>query len=412
VMGRVGSWTTGVALLLAMLGSGCAGDYVAKTRGVRQAYQSYDYDRALAGLDPSKAPTIDQLLVLLDRGMLLHAAGRYEESIQVLAQADKLSANLDFTSISEQAVTALSNEREKTYRGEDFEKLMISVLQALNYAQLGRDEDALVEVRRVNERIRKMVSEEKKPYEQLAIARYLGGVLYEDEGNEDDAFIDYYEAYKLTPSSSFLAEPVLRLAKQTGRDQIYEQVKAKFPELSAEPVGKGQSQIVIIVEAGLAPQKESTNKNYDGSSGPQLIAIPMFKDRWAGGAAKVRVDGLEQQASTVTSLSQVAKVHLEDRVGKLVAKQFAAMAVKAGLAAGVGALAKDQRLGVLAFILLNAANVPDLRSWLSLPAEFQVSRFRVTPGLHDVVIQAGGQTTQHPVDVKPGRITVLSVRRY
>jgi len=407
-----GSARWGLGALTVLLLSGCAGDYVAKTRAVRQAYQAYDYDRALQGLEPAKAPQIDQLLVLLDRGMVLHAAGRYEESIKVLAQADKLSQNLDFTSVSEEAFTALSSERQKVYRGEDFEKLMISVLQALNYAQLGQDEGALVEVRRVNERIRKMISDEKKPYEQLAIARYLGGVMYENEGAEDDAFIDYYEAYKLSPLSRILAEPVLRLAKKTDRDQVYEQVKAKFPDLTVEATGSQDSQIVVVVELGLAPQKESTNKNYDGSAGPQLLAIPVFRDRWVGGTANVKVDGQTQSSQTVTSLARVAKVHLDDRVGRMVAKQLAGMAVKAGIAAGLGALAKDQRVGVLAFVLLNAANVPDLRSWLSLPAEFQVARFKVSPGSHQVTVDAGGKSTQHSVEVKAGRIAVVTVRRY
>jgi uncharacterized protein len=399
--------------LLAAWWTGCAGDYVAKTRGVRQSYQSYDYGRALSELEAKKPERLDELLVLMDRGMLLHAAGRFEESLKVLAQADKLSQNLDFTSVSEQAVSLLSNEREKAYRGEDFEKLMITVLLALNYAELGRDDDALVEIRRVNERIRKMVVEEKKPYEQLAIARYLGGVMYEDQGEEDSAFIDYYDAYKLNKQlSGSAAEAVLRLAKQTGRDDAYRELKARYPDLDETLVGKTEGQLVVIVEAGLSPEKESQNKSYDGGARPELVPIPVYKDRWWPWTASVRVDKQERKASTVTSLSQVAKVHLSDRVGKMVAKQLAGMAVKAGLAAGVGALAKDERIGMLAFVLLNANNVPDLRSWLSLPAEFQVARFRLAPGKHSVSVQAGRSATVHEVEVKPGRIALLVLRRY
>ena len=64
-----------------------------------------NYPRALEMLDRrgrAGAPN-DQLLVLLDEGMVLHAAGRFEESIQVLAEADKLSRQLDFISVSEEA---------------------------------------------------------------------------------------------------------------------------------------------------------------------------------------------------------------------------------------------------------------------------------------------------------------------
>ncbi len=216
---------------LAVLLSGCAGDYVARTKGYRQEYQSYRYPPAVQGFsgEVASGPQIDSLLAMMDEGMLLHASGQLEQSIQVLAQADKLSEQLDFTSVSEEAKVLLSSERERTYRGEDFEKLMISTLQALNYAQLGKDEDALVEVRRVNERMQRWINEDKKPYQQLAISRYLTGVLWEDQGHADDAFIDYMEANKLAGNLGSLAEPLVRLAKVTGRTEALAQLRQQYP---------------------------------------------------------------------------------------------------------------------------------------------------------------------------------------
>lgn len=234
-------WGLLFMLACCVLGTGCASDYVARTASARSAYQASDYPRALAELDgeQKEAPERDQLLLLLDKGMVLHAAGQWEESTKVLAQADDLSSQLDITSVSEEAGVLLSNERRRAYRGEDFEKLMISVLQALNYAELGRDEDALVEVRRVNERLEKMIIEEKKPYEQLAIARYLGGVLYEDQHEWDSAFIDYMKAYELEPRLEGLVEPLLRLAKKTGRDDAYESLSQKFPDVAHDALSPG-----------------------------------------------------------------------------------------------------------------------------------------------------------------------------
>jgi hypothetical protein len=402
-----------LTLALAASAAGCAGDYVARTGGVRRAYEAGDYARALQALDKeAKGPQIDKLLILLDKGMVLHAAGRLEESIKVLAEADKLSQELDLVSVSEEAATLLTSERERAYRGEDFEKLMISVLQALNYAQLGRDEDALVEVRRVNERIRKMIAEEKKPYEQLAIARYLGGVLYEDEGNEDSAFIDYYAAYQLQPELGPLAEPLLRLAKSTDRDDAYKELKARFPGLSDAPMGPGEGQVVVIVEAGLSPEKEPESRRHGQEGQIEVITVPVYRDRGNTGLATVTLEGKTQRAVPVTSLERVAKVHLEDRIGRLLLRQVAAAGVKAGIAAGAGAATKSEAVGVLAFLLLSALNQPDLRSWLSLPAEFQLARFRVPAGNHRVAITAQNQTTQHEVAVKPKRVTLLVVRRY
>jgi hypothetical protein len=348
--------------------------------------------------------------VLLDRGMVLHAAGQWKESIQVLAEADRLSAELDAISVSEEAGVLLSNERQRAYRGEDFEKLMISVLQALNYAQLGQDEDALVEVRRVNERLEKMVVDEKKPYEQLAIARYIGGVLREDQRDWDSAYIDYAKAYELQPRLGALAEPLLRLAKKTGREELYAQLRERFPDVAHEPLGPDEGQVVVVVEAGLSPVKRSLQRDY--GDGGNLIEVPVYQDRGNAPQAQVRVGERVESAVTVTSLEQVAKVHLDDRIGRMLLKQLGGVAVKGGLAAGVGALTESKELGALTFLVLTAVNAPDLRSWLSLPAEFQIARFRLPAGKHTVEVSAGGQVRTREVEVKAGKIQTLVLRRY
>src|SRR5262249_16392667 len=59
--------------LCAGLGTGCAGDYIARTRGYRQAYESYHYPEADQGFahEVGSGPQIDRLLALMDEGMVL-----------------------------------------------------------------------------------------------------------------------------------------------------------------------------------------------------------------------------------------------------------------------------------------------------------------------------------------------------
>ncbi|MBM7114226.1 COG3014 family protein [Archangium primigenium] len=411
-MSRARPQAGGLLLVALVLLSGCAGDYVARTRSLRGAYESGDYGRALSELDAveKQGSGKDALLVLLDRGMVLHSAGRWKESIEVLARADRLASELDAVSVSEEAGALITNERQRAYRGEDFEKLMISVLQALNYAQLEQDEEALVEVRRVNERLRKMVVEEKKPYEQLAIARYLGGVLYEDQRDWDAAYIDYENALRLAPGLGELAEPLLRLARRTGRQDEYERLLARFPGLPHAPLGPDEGQVVIVVEAGRSPEKEPADRRLNSH---ELIQVPVYRDRSRPGLVRVGVEsGAPMRAVTVTSLADVAEVHLEDRLGRMLAKQVAGVGVKAGLAAGAGALARSEAVGALTFLVLNAANQPDLRSWLSLPAEFQVARLRLPAGVHTVRVEGPGWSASQRVEVKPGRVRLVVVRGY
>ena len=407
-------WPVALAAI-ALLLTGCAGDYIARTAGYRHAYESYQYPPAIQGFDNEvkSGPQIDQLLAMMDEGMVLHAAGQFEESIKVLAQADKLSERLDFVSVSEEAKVLVSSERERAYRGEDFEKLMISTLQALNYAQLAKDEDALVEVRRVNERMQRMINDEKKPYEQLAVARYLTAVLWEDQGHPDDAFIDYNFANKLAGDLGSLAEPLVRLAKETGRDDAYRQLQRQYPWVKPQPLGKDEGQILVVLEAGKAPVK--TNGSVSGGPKAEVIAIPVFRDRNWIRQSQVVLDGDANTAvrpTTITSIEQVAKVHLEYRIGGLLARQFAAAALRTGAAVGVGQATGSEALGILTFLALSYVNQPDLRSWMSLPAEFQLARFRTPAGMHRLTVVAGGGARELQVDVQPRRVTLVVLRSY
>ncbi|XXF76543.1 hypothetical protein P2318_26310 [Myxococcaceae bacterium GXIMD 01537] len=407
---RLSGW--GLLAFLALWLSGCATDYVARTQGARAAYEAEDYPRALSELDAEAklGSEKDRLLTLLDRGMVLHASGAWKESIGVLAEADRLSGELDAVSVSEEAGALATSERNRAYRGEDFEKLMISVLQALNYAQLGQDEDALVEVRRVNERMEKMISDEKKPYEQLAIARYIGGVLREDQKDWDSAYIDYAKALELQPRMGALAEPLLRLAKKTGRDDAYVRLAEQFPDVAHAPLGPDEGQVVVVVESGRSPVKRSGERNYGDAN--ELFQVPLYEPRGRAPVAKVRVGERTEVGVTVTSLDAVATLHLNDRIGRMLLKQFASLAVKGGLAAGVGALTKSKEVGALTFLVLNALNAPDLRSWLSLPAEFQLVRLRLPAGKHSLAISGGGRSVTREVEVKAGRVQTVVVRRY
>jgi uncharacterized protein len=399
--------------LCAVLGTGCAGDYIARTRGYRHAYEAYRYPEAEQGFasEVASGPQIDHLLALMDQGMVLHAAGKLEESIKVLAEADKLSQNLDFTSVSEEAKVLISSERERVYRGEDFEKLMISTLQALNYAQLGKDEDALVEVRRVNQRMQRMISEEKKPYEQLAVARYVAAVLWEDQGHADDAFIDYAAANQLVGNLGSLAEPLVRLAKETQRDTALAELRRQYPWAQPRPLGPDEGQLLVVLEVGKVPIKTTGTRNGGPSIG--IISVPEFHPRPWIRDARISIDGGQPVVPTpLTSLEAVAQIHLKNRLDGLILRQAGALAIRTGIAAGAGAATKSEAVGILTFLALSAANQPDLRSWMSLPAEFQLVRFRVPAGAHRMAVIAGGGLRELEIQVRPKRVTLVVLRSY
>ncbi|HZW90849.1 MAG TPA: hypothetical protein VFF12_17350, partial [Myxococcaceae bacterium] len=249
--------------------------------------------------------------------------------------------------------------------------------------------------------------------EQLAIARYLTGVLWEDQGHADDAFIDYYAANKLAGDLGSLAEPLVRLAKETGRDDAFRELRRQYPWVQPQPLAKDEGQILVVLEAGKAPVK--TNGSRSGGPKAEVIAVPVFRDRPWIRQSQVVLDGDASAAvrpTTITSIEQVAKIHLNYRIDGLVARQLGALALRTGAAVGVGQATGSEALGILTFLALSYANQPDLRSWMSLPAEFQLARFRVPAGVHRLTVVAGGGGREVQIEVQPRRVTLVVLRSY
>jgi len=392
-------------------GLGCANTYMTKTAGAREALVQHQPQKAVELLDKAfpKGPSgKDKVLFLLDRGTFLRVAKRFEESNQLLARAEKLSEALEAASISEEAAALLSNEGTKTYPTEDFEKLMFSVMQGLNYAEAGDEEGALVEMRRVNQKLRKMVAEDKKPYQQLAIARYVSGILYENAGNVDSAAIDYIQAANLQHLGQ-AAEPALRLAKETGREDEYAALLLRYPSLPHGPLSPSEGQLVVLVEMGLIVEKQSSQRNAQNS----VLVVPVYPQRKkAYPKASLEVGAQKVSATVVTSLDEVARIHLRERVDRLVAKSAAALLVKGGVAAAVGAATDSPALGLLTFLVLASTQEADTRSWGSLPAEFQVARVRLTSGKHVAKVQTPRRSSEHEVEIKPRRVSLLVLRLF
>ncbi len=173
------------------------------------------YDEVINELDAKKTEIYssrDEVLVLLDAGILCHYAGEYEKSNGFLSQAEQLIEKYRATSITQSISGFLTNDTAKDYSGEDYEDIYSNIFMALNYIALGEYDEAMVEVRRFDNKIRtlkadyeKIVSNsdaEKKEnngvsiekvnvqFADSALARYLSLLLYRNDGDYGNASVD------------------------------------------------------------------------------------------------------------------------------------------------------------------------------------------------------------------------------
>ena len=219
-----------------------------------------DYFRAAQIIEEAKEDAYrqkDRVLYYLDLGMLLHWAGEYERSNEMLSLAEEAIEELFTESISKGIASGLLNDNALDYSGEDYEDIYLNVFKALNYIALDNPESAQVEIRRVQiklnvleDKYRKMVEEynassdaegqleyrENRFYNDV-LARYLSLLLYRAEGAYDDARIDLES---------------IREAWRT-QQQIYHFPQPELPQTRSDR--NGLALVNILSFTGLSPVK-------------------------------------------------------------------------------------------------------------------------------------------------------------
>lgn len=347
-----------------------------------------------------------------DRGMMLHLAGQYAESNQSLAQAEDLIDQLYTKSVAAGAGSMLTNDNTLPYEGEDFEKVMINVIAALNYVYLGQWDEALVEARKVDHKLNLFNDkyEKKNVYKQDALAQYLSGVLFEAKGELNDAFISYRKAYEAygdykknygTPMPPTLPADLLRVTEALRLSEEHQDYLKQFPgaRWTTEKELKGQSELVFVSYTGRSPVKEdffieAPIPEKRGGTYVLRVALPRFVPR----SNKVKTaevhlipaagsgGAVSQRTFLTEDITVIARKNLEDRIARITAKAIARAVVKYQATREA-----EKKGGPVAGLLANVAAVvteqSDKRSWRTLPGQIQMARLAVPPGTYTVAVE-------------------------
>jgi hypothetical protein len=359
------------------------------------------------------------VLYNLDRGVMYHYAGKYKESNEAFEAAEKRMDELWTESISGNVAAFLSNDNTLPYQGEDFEQVVVNIYRALNYAQLGELDGALVEARKVNEKLQfinsKYEEKDRNEYREDAFARLLAGLFYELGGTREDlndAFIsnrlavgiydkDFQPLYG-TPAPAVLRANYLTTASFMGSEE-FNKALARFPEAPsiAESEKRKQAQLLFVHFAGRGPVKVEDSINAIMPDANLIrIAFPRYVRRsYLIAGAQVRVDGqVAERLQEGAPLGAIAVKNLANRKGRIAAKAIARATTKyvASRVAQESARRRSEELGLLAWLAGNVytavSEQADLRAWQTLPDRVLIGRALVEPGRHHVQVDftAGG----------------------
>ena len=387
-----------------------------------------------------------RLLYHFDHAMALHLKGDWSASNQDVAAAGELIDELYTKSLSGEALAFLSNDMALPYAGENFQRVGIHVLGLLNYALLGLKDEALVEAKKAEQRLKQTqdaVGGGKVAYSEDALARYLSALLYEEAGGQErwDAYLDYkhslraLEAYHRDygqPLPRRIGVDLQRLAKglgEAGEAKEWEQRFGPFEGATLKETASSRCEVVVLLFEGLAPAKVSEGVQLpivlkDGTRQFFTAAFPAYRRRDEEPAsAWVLVGEQREELEVFQDWAAIAVRDLKDRVGLLTLKAIARATAKFQAARAIQQEARKAGQGaeLLAFLGTNlyslASEQADTRSWRTLPARVQLARLDLPPGRHRVSLelrQGGAQEMADlgELDLKAGDKALLRYAAY
>ncbi len=468
-----GRLVPGLPAAVLLLAAGCA-TYVASNLQLRSQVATSDWAAALAHIEARKGGT-DRLLQLLQRGHVLHYAGRIDESNTAFQQAEDLAASLYTRSISQAAASLIVNDLAVDYRGKPHELAMVPFYRAFNYLSLGDREAAQVEARKATltlaGAVEATLAEIERPEDREAARRlqdsgflhWFAGLLFESEGSANDAFVAYRNAaraYLAGGELTGVAPPVAlgrdleRVGLAHGFRSEVEELRAVSPALfpptddvsGTEPGGE----VVLVLESGWVAARDQVmlnvpildidhhygsnddwawalvNRASPGwSSGYDVdieywltVAVPVMAPPTTGQVTGVRMvaEKVAATAEPADDLSRRAAATFAAERGQMLFRTF--LRALAKYAASEAVKNEDETAGAVVNLLGVLTERADTRCWLTLPDRLAVARLRLPPGRHELRLeyldQAGSvvSSESETIEVVDGGFTFLNRRSF
>jgi len=421
-----------------MLG-GCASNMTGYYSDLRKSINREDYQAAADFVKKSQDEYGDKniLLYYLDYGTVLHLAGDYDQSTQNFESAKAKFDEYYTKSISAGAASMIFNDTALPYYGQDYERVYISLFEALNYILSGDDNEAAVEARQVDSLFKTFAAQNNNQnfYKDDGFIRYFMGLVYENAGYLNDAQVSYYGALKAYETGIVNIAPPQDLIDDAYTSALAlhfssraNEIKASYPQAARRVMPAGYGEVIIINYNGYIPRKvqtvmqfalfdiwpyvsqttvddESERRDFQTARSVSIaafasdyvkVAFPAYQ-RIPNQIKYFTVDagGDTKQSYVAQDLAELAQKVLDDEKGKIYAKTLARAAVKYVVGKVASKAVSDATgqggLGFLTQVAFNVANslseTADERGWNTLPENILMSRFYLPEGENNITVQ-------------------------
>ena len=393
----------------------------------------------------------NRLLTLEEEGRLCQLQGDWRGS------SDKYKAAMDYVYgqsetkpqfssddiLKDAIASTYGNEMMRDYQPCAFEQMMVHTLDAFNRLALGEWDNFGVDVRNLetwrneavvmidkdNEELKKSgieanMSAASAVFGKNAVNRstdniyslYLICLYREAIGDRENAKKGYRDIWRIRRNAATVKDAISNLN---------------------EPVNADTGEVVMFLEEGFVPPRREYTVHEGKIITTIISSTPTYEAfdcmPYDDGALLVSENGVRiAKSKLLCDLAPLAARSLDEAMGGIIKRQIARTSVKAAtqgvlsavaIGAAVGAVAAGgsagsassyiciagaATFGAMAMGIYNKASErADLRSWLLLPRQVQIARFKMKPGRHTLRLYKSGMHQDVQVDVKAGKISVV-----
>lgn len=440
--GAAGGALLGV-LLVALAPLGCA-SYSEGTLAARTALDKGKPQEALAvyneklEVESEKELPEDvggnNTLLILDRSMILQQLDLYKLSSRDLEVADKQIEVLDFSRNTVDDIGKyLFSDSVGPYKAPFYEKLLINTQNMLNYLEAGDLSGARVEARRLAVMQAFIADHEGVGASLTGPGSYLAGFIFEKSGQAQEALRYYDEALQYGSFDSLA--PVLRRLSEQASYRTPRITKVLDAAAGQPPLDEKQAELLVVINYGRVPEKipkrvpiglaltyaSAFISPADAARANELAAqglvtwvnYPTLAENRPVSPVRFFVNDKPQPLDIALEIDNEAQKAWSSAQGMLIASAITRMITRvlAGQAAekvaGGGTLGAVLSLASQATLV--ATDIPDTRSWSTLPARIAIGRVQLPPGQYQVELSASGGVRKAPIELEPGGYSVVSL---
>jgi hypothetical protein len=364
---------------------------------------------------------------------MLHYGGEYERSNSELSLAEREMSDKFAKSVSQIALSAIANDTIIDYAGETYEDIYTNIFMALNYLHLQNTEDAFVEIRRFDNKLREVSlkyesvlsqarqtadTNTKMPdynleFHNSALARYLSLIMYRSVGDLGNAEVDL----KLLESAFGTQKNIYPFA---------------IPVSIAEEivVPDGFARLNVLSFAGKAPIKQENTTRVIIDNTYFKIALPeMMKVNSRIASIECTVKNGDAQIASrklelLESIENIALDTFKQRQALIYVKGILRAVARSVATSAAGAIADntdDVSISFIArlfqfFSIVNTEIIEkaDVRTSRFFPGKAFVTGFTLESGVYDIDVvyrSANGKVVDEEhftsIPVKVGQVNLL-----